>query len=358
MKKMLLCLLAISLLLTGCGKNKPDSAAAEGEGKAKFFVKTAAVQTADFSKILSLPGNLEAMEQAFISAKVSGTVQRIHADIGSKVAKGQILCKIDDVVYSLQHQKAQTNLSAQQIRFDDAARSYERMKALYEKQAISQADFENIESQFKMAKETLNNAQYDFNLASESLKETNIISPFAGTVSMKDVSAGENVSPGKSLFAVVNTNKMFVEAGVAEQDIVRVKEGQRVSIKISSLANKTFEGLVTHVGPVPTQSTKNYPVKITVDNPDNLLKAGMFATVEILLDERKGSKAVPKESIVTEDGKRYIYVEREGKVEKKLVEIGYDNEKLVEIISGLELNEKVVTSGQENLTEGALVEVK
>jgi len=359
-KKILLYFLVISLLLTGCGQVKSGVAPAEEENEKSqsVYVKTSPVEAGDFVRFLSLPGNLQPSEQAYITAKVSGTVQKVYVDIGTKVGKGQSLCKIEDTTFDLQHRKALSDLSAEQIRYGDAEKNYERMKALCEAGAIAKADFETIESQFNMAKENLNRAQYDYELASENLKETNITSPFSGTVSLKDVSEGENIGPGKSILAVVSTDRMYVETGVAEQDIVAVKEGQRVTINIGTLKDNTFEGRVTHIGPVPDPSTKAYPVKITVENRDNLLKAGMFATVEILLDERKDSLSVPKEAVITEDGLKYVFVEKEGKVEKKLIEIGYANDNRLEVLSGLKSDEMVVSVGHKDLTDGSSVEIK
>jgi len=357
----LLCFLVISLLLAGCGQDKQSgSSSVEGEnGKPQgVYVKTSPVEAGDFARFLSLPGNLQPAEQAYISAKVSGTVQKVFVDIGAKVDKGQTLCKIEDTTFDLQHKKAFSYLSSEQVRYEDTEKNYERMKALYEAHVIAEADFENVESQFKMAEENLSRARHDYELASENLKETNITSPLSGIVSLKDVSEGENTGPGKSIFAVVNTDQMYVEAGVAEQDIVAVKEGQQAIIKIGSLKDNSFEGRVTHIGPVPEQSTKTYPVKITLDNRGNLLKAGMFATVEILLDEHKSSLSVPKVAVITEDGRRYVFVEREGKVEKRLIEIGYANDTSFEVIKGLEIDEKVVTVGHDGLTDGSLVEIR
>lgn len=359
MKTRLLLILVISLLLAGCGKDKAGAPSAEENSNQKTnYVKTVQVGTGDFNRVLSLPGYLQPSEQAVITSKVSGTVQKTYVDIGARVGKGQALCKIDDTNYALQHKRALSGFNSEQVRYEDAEKNYERMKQLYENKVISKADFENVESQFKMAKENLNRARYDLELAAENLRETNITSPLSGIVSFRDVSDGENIGPGKTIFTVVNTDSMFVETGVAEQDIIAVKTGQRAMIKIDSLKGHTFEGLVTHVGPVPDHSAKTYPVKITVRNKDNLLKSGMFASVEILLDERKGSLSVPKEAVLTEDGRRYVFVERDGKVEKRLIELGYSSDSAFEVLNGLKSDEKVVSVGHDNLTDGSQVEVR
>lgn len=358
MKKRLLCFLVISLLLAGCGQNKQPGTSAEGDNGKAVYVKTSPVEAGDFARILSLPGNLQPVEQALITAKVSGTAQRVFVDIGTRVSKGQTLCKIEDTTFALQHKKAFSDLASEEVRYGDAERNYQRMQELYTSQAISQADFEKIESQFKMAKEDLSRARYNYELAGENLKETNITSPISGIVSLKDLSEGENIGPGKAIFAIVNTEQMYVETGISEQDIAAVKEGQPVTISVSSLKGSTFEGKVTHIGPVPDPSAKTYPVKITVGNKDNILKAGMFATVEILFDKRTASLSVPKEAVITEEGLKYVFVEREGKAEKRLIEIGYGNDARFEVLKGLSSDEKVVSVGYDSLTDGSSVEVR
>lgn len=361
MKKFFILLVLISLIFIGCGSNSKVNKEANAESASQqqvIYVKVHAVSTTDFSKSISLPGILKPRDEVMISADISGTVEGINVDIGSKVEKDDLLCKIDDTVYKLQYNKALTALNTEKIRFEDIEKNYQRNKKLYEVEAISQMQFESQESQYKISKENLSRVQFDFELAQENLLNTEIRTPISGLVSLKNISRGETATPGKVIFAVVATDSMYVEAGVSEEYINLISKGQEVQIKVDTLNNQMYAGIVTNVGPVPNNATKTYPVKILVDNPEQKLKSGMFASIEIVTDEHKNTLAVPKNSVLSENGRKYVFVEDNGRARKKYVKLGFANEDYYEVLDGLQENVRVVVVGNNKLKDGSKIEIR
>ncbi len=420
MKRLLILLAIISIFLFGCGGKKEVSvgkgkdANKESDNAVKqetIYIKTHTIGTRDFEKILSVPSILQPKEKIMISSKINGSIENIFVDIGSKVEKDQKLCKIDDTIYEIQFEKANTAVKSAmnslsslkdfdkksgmmhqaieaaqsqyetaKINYDNIEKSYNRISNLYKEKAISKSDYDSIKGQFDVAKEQLNlsyanlnqskrNWKYnveaaeigleaannDFRLANENLEYTDILAPIVGVIAEKYVSIGENIGPGADIFTIVNTESMHANAGVSEKDVVKIKESQRVLVKIDSLGNKTIEGKVETISPIIDDQSKTYPIKVLVENTNNELKGGMFATIEIVVDFHNNSIAIPKNALINEDGKYYVFIENDGKAEKRIVKIGYSQNDYFEILEGVKKGEKVIYSFNDKLEHGSLV---
>lgn len=362
MKKLLILLLLSSVITAGCSKD--IGAKAETEKNEPLvqqeiaYVKIIPAEPMNFTGKLSLPGVLKPKEEVMVSAKASGAVRSLYGEVGSSVKKDQLLCKIDDTLFQLQFNKAATALNMEKIKVENAEKTYQRMKALYESQAISQTEYEGAESQFRMAKELLALGENDYSLAKENLAYTSIHAPISGVISTKDVAMGENIGPGKSLFTIVDVSSLYVEAGISEKDIGMVKLNQQVMMKIDALEGQIPQGKVTSIGPIPIEPAKTYPIKVLVDNRNHQLKAGMFATIEIVTESKKQVIGVPREAVILENGKQYVFVKKEGKAEKKEVSTGMIMDGFIEIVEGIQIGEEIIVVGQEKLVDGAVVEAK
>jgi RND family efflux transporter MFP subunit len=362
MKRLTILLLAISIIVifVGCGKkedNNIETNKNKVEQEKMNYVKVSKVETKDFTQKLSLPATLEPKETVIVTSKVGGTVERINGDIGSRVNKGSLLCKLSDTEYQLQYDNALIALNKEKLTYEQTTSDYNRYKELIDSGAIASVDFEKVEHQYKLGAELINLAENKFELSKQNLAYTSITAPISGIISQKDVNIGENVGVGKMIFTIVNVSEVFAETGISENDISKVKLGQNVSIKVDS-TDSTVKGRITHIGPVPNQTTKTYPVKILANNSKNILKPGMFSTVEIMLNSHKGVMGIQKEALIKENDKSFVFVEKDSKAVKKEVEIGFADESYVEVVSGIDKDDNLIVVGKENLKDGSKVEVK
>jgi multidrug efflux pump subunit AcrA (membrane-fusion protein) len=412
MKKLLALILIPVFVLAGCAK-KDVPASGTPDEKIKY-VKTAPVKTMDFGNKLVLPGKVQPKEDALVTAKVSGTVLSVKADMGSLVKQGDLICKIDDTVYKLQYEKAaagvknaqitlerlknfgkdsklgpqqievaRTQYNTAKISYDTTEKEYSRIKSLYESAVISQSEFEQWESQYKMTKEqfesaksnlsqvernhgfdvqgaeiALKIAQNDYQMAKENYNYTSVLSPISGIVVSCSASVGENTAPGTPIFSIVNLDTVYLESGVSEQDIGSLKEGQEVSVIIDALSGKSFAGKLTNISPALDEKTRTYPVKVEIANKDNLIKSGMFGTMEIVTDSHKNALAIQKEAVLSESGNNYVFVAKDGKAIKRAIKLGYSDKGYYEILQGIEEGEQIVIVGNSDLKDGEKVEVK
>lgn len=360
MRKLLILLLVTSLIFAGCAAKETAPAAGKSEtSEAEVtYVKVEPIGIKDFSRKLSLPGVIQPKETVMVTTKISGTVERISGDIGSAIKKGALLCKLSDMEYKLQYENAVIGLNKEKLTYESTKKSYERHKALFDSGALSQVDYENIENQYKMGHEILNLAHNGYALAKQNLDYTEIKAPISGVISQKEVSVGENIGPGKTIFTIVSMDDMYVESGVSEKDIPACKVGQKVAIKTESLGSELLEGEITHIGPVPDPTTKAYPVKILVRNREQRLKPGMFATIEILLDTHTSVMAVSKEAVVIENGIEFVFIEQGGKAYKKPIKTGYKDEDHFEVLEGIDNDARIIVVGKDKLVNGNPIEVR
>lgn len=310
----------------------------------------------DFTKKLSLPGNLKPKEEAIVTAEVNGKVKQIYADLGSKVNKGESLCKLDETKYILEYENKTKDLSISNIEHKNLINDYERTKSLYENEAISKVEFDEIQKKYEKHKEELAIKENDSVLAKKYGWYKYKITYFR-IISNKNVLMGQMVSPGTELFKLVNIDKMYVEVGIAEKDMPFIKKGQECIVKSEILPN-TFMGKITNIGPSPSNQSKTYPIKILINNSEGKLKPGMFTTVEIIVDNHKDALAVPKKAIIKENDKYFVFVEVSKKAVKKEVKLGFSSDEYYEIIEGIKNGEKAIVVGNDDLEDGKLVEVK
>jgi len=278
---------------------------------------------------------------------------------------------------------ARTQYNTAKINYDSSEKEYYRTKSLYDSSVISQAEFEQWESQYNLIKEqfesaksnlsqvernhgfdvqgaeiALKIAQNDYQMAKENYNDTSVLSPISGIVVSRSASVGENAAPGTPVFSVVNLDTVYLESGVSEQSIGSLKEGQEVAVTIDALSGHSFVGKLTNISPALDEKTSTYPVKVEIENKDNLIKAGMFGTMEIVTDSHKNALAIPKEAVLQESGSYYAFVAKSGKAVKRAIKLGFSEKEYYEVLQGLETGEQIVIVGNGDLKDGEKVEIK
>ena len=184
-----------------------------------------------------------------------------------------------------------------------------------------------------------------------------VSSPIYGVVGKTFLDKGENILAQSTPVAlVVDTQEAVVRIDIPEQDIPYVSKGCPASLKLDSYPGEVFIGEVSKISEVLDAVTRTLNVEITIANPDNKLKSGMFARIDILAGKRQRVLALPQDALSKEDGSYYVFVVEGDKARKVKVEIGISNDK-VEILKGLEENQKVIVFGQQGLRDGAVVKV-
>ncbi len=287
---------------------------------------------------------VEALAEATVIAKVGGEIRSLIAEEGDVVEEGQELARLDGDRLALE-------LSESNARLQKLRRDYERNTDLKAKGLISDGDFD----QLKFEMEAL---EASYNLARLELDYTQIRAPIAGVISERLVRLGNTVEAGAPMFRVTSFDPLVAYLFVPEREYRRIQPGKPVGIQIDALGETPIIASVTRVSPVVDPETGTFKITIEISGEGQRIKPGMFARLGVVYDTRENVLRVPRSALIDNDEDTYVFVvDNEGLAHRKRVETGYSDRGMVEIVSGLEDGEQVVTVGQVGLKEDTKVEI-
>jgi len=311
-------------------------------------------------QVLPLSGALRALNQVAVKAKVGGEVREVLVRAGEAVTLGQVLIRMDTSEYQAKVEQARGSLVASRGQLDIATKTRDNNLALLDKGFISRNAFDNAASQFDIAKANVDTARGALDVAQKALNDTVIRAPMAGLVSTRTIEPGEKVSVDNKLLDVVDLRQMELEAPVPTADILKVKLGQEVLVRVEGLPD-AVAGKVVRINPATQSGSRSIMVYVRIDNPDNLLRAGMFADASLTLDKRDAVLTVPATAIQNEGGKAYVYTIENGKLARRDVVTGLrgvdSKGNAVEISSGLQDGARIVKANLGNLNAGTPVKI-
>lgn len=297
-----------------------------------------------FNHYLEVQGNVDTKENILVQPEFSGTLTSLTVKAGQKVSKGQILGRVDDAGMSQQ-------IAGLENQYALAKTTFERQKNLWDKKIGSEIQFLQAQTQMVAAQKGV--AQMKAQLA-----KTIIRAPFSGTIDEVFVEKGQVVAPSiQGLMRIVNLGSMYVSTSVPETYIGKLKLGDQVDVFLASL-NKTYKGKVRQVGNFINPNNRSFGIEVSLPNPDNLLRPNQVAKLKIIDYTKKDAIVVPT-NVVQEDGEgnKFIFtVEgsngKTGTAKKVIVEVGKSSDNVTEILSGLTVDDVIVTEGVNAISNG------
>jgi len=306
-------------------------------------VTTTKAYVAPVSGKFSVPAIVEPYNSANISINSAGKLKQLNIELGSAVTKGEFLGSIDNGVKYV-------NLESSQLLLDKYEIDYKRVKDLYEGKAATEVDYNN-------AKYNYENAKTQVALIKQQIADGNVTAPISGTVTKKNVEEGEFVNIGTVIGTIVDISKLQSFVMVSEKNVYSLQKGMPVVIHTEIYPEKEFKGTIKYISPNGDES-HNYEVGITVQNDNRVsLKGGTFILVDFDVKNATSALQIPKVALVEGLKNPYVYVvENKKAVAKKLV-LGRDLGENIEVLSGLNADEQVITSGQINISANSIIEV-
>ena len=360
-------------------------------------VEVQEVVRADMGRHIVLSGQTVADASISLAPKYNGRITAVYADLGDWVEEGQILMvqDLEDLDISIAQNAAaagaaradvretaatyNANLSSKKNAYELASAKYERQKYLFSIGAISQDKLDSVEAEYSAAKaayEVLANQQAGGMAAAIESKEllaakqehatealekqrSDMIlrAPRSGIIAYRNAEVGAMAAAGTKAFTLVDNGHINVDCTIGENDAAILQAGMEVNVTIDALG-KDFLGKIIFVSPAMDEDSKSYRVRVSLDNPDNTVKAGLFAHTAVDILQRPQTIFVPQSAVLTRNGEQYVFVLREdGTVERRVVKIGLLNDVSEEILEGLAEGEKVVLTNQDKLQDGMKVKV-
>jgi membrane fusion protein (multidrug efflux system) len=295
---------------------------------------------------LSFSGSTETKTTVNLGFMVGGRVSRVLVEEGSTVAKGQLIADLETTDYALALDIANANLQKVQDEYD-------RLTILQDRGSLPASDYVKITA-------SLNEIKARQKQAIKNLNDSRLYSPISGIVSRKATNPGEIISPGMSLFSIVDINPIRVVVAVPESEIGQIRVGQPAKVDIPAL-DSSFSATVRLIGPVADPNTRSYTIKLDVPNPHFLIRGGMIATAALPSTHKASGLLLPAEAVLHDiDKTTYVFIaDREKNTafkRKILVGALYDNK--IEVSSGMNENELVVIGGQQKIQDGSLIQIK
>lgn len=358
MKKIFISVLAL-VLLASCNSEKKEQIIEEPA----ITVKVNVVSDNNTNRFVTASGKIEAKNSANLSTRMMGYVNKVHVQVGQKVAAGQLLVSINNT--DLQAKRAQVDASILQATagFSNAKKDYDRFVSLFKQQSASQKELDDMTARYEMAKAGLEGAKQMRNEVMAQFSYSNITAPFSGVVTNTFIKQGDMANPGMPLVSVEGATKMQVMAMVSENDIAAIKKGMPVGVLVKT-SNEKLKGKVSEVSISAANTGGQYLVKVDLDKTDATVLSGMFVNVQFPIENKiNTSKSevllVPESALVKQGQLTGIYtVETENVAILRWLRIGKSFGEKVEVLSGLSANERYIISADGKLYNGAFVSVQ
>ncbi len=310
---------------------------------AQANVHVAKVKNQDILQLLNFTGETRPAVESYATADVTGPVAEVFVEVGDKVKKGQVLCKIDDTRFNLALRQAKAALERTKQQFKEDEKDYKRNETLFKSKAITQKTLDTALTKFIVSKTSLEQAEVSYETAKLDLERSSIIAPIDGYFIDRSIEIGQTLSKGQSMGKVVALDSIFVDARVSEMDIENIKVG------LNCLIDGKHEGTIEHIN-LYADGSRAFKVRIKVPNKDLGYKANMFVKGSITLKDYKNSPIFPSMALRNDGTEYYVFLNKNGKAHKQPVTILAQQNNYTfakEIIA----NDEVITVGQDELRQ-------
>ena len=335
-------------------------AEATAEG-GRTYVTTINATSAGNNQPLTLPGTLQGMIESPIYARSSGYVLRWNKDIGTRVAKGEVLAEIDTPEVDQQLSQAVAAREQAAASLDLAKTSAERWIALRKKDAVTQQELNERNSAYTQAQANLAAADANVKRLQKLEDFKQVTAPFAGVVTHRNVEVGDlidagNGGAGRALFTLAQVDPLRVYVYVPQTYAQRIKVGDQVGVSQNELPGQVFKGTVARTAGAIDAATRTLQIEINLPNRDDKLLAGAYVQVLLPVSGSANALTVPSNVLLFRpEGARIAVVDASGRVKLHAVTIGHDLGNSLEIVHGIDAADKLVLNPADSLADDDVV---
>ena len=316
-------------------------------------VSSVTVKEEDWAPTLSAVGSISAVQGAVVSSELGGVVSQIAFENGGTAKKGDLLVQLDASAEEAQLKSAEADLQL-------AGSDLQRSRDLVGRKVISKAEIDASESKFKQKEGSVDQ------MRSMIAKKT-VRAPFDGQLGIRQVNVGQMINSGQQVVQLTSLDSLFADFALPQQYLGQLTPGLEVHVTTDALPGHVFPGKVTAINSMVDSSTRNITLQATLENPDHVLRPGMFAKAEVTLPEKHKALVVPGSAISYAPFGDSVFViekkkdEKTGKesqvIRQQFVRVGEARGDLVAITQGLKAGETVVSTGVFKLRNGMTVTI-
>lgn len=350
----LLLLILTVVAVSSCGKQEAAQPAKPADEV--FSVQIGKTEMAPMTATFKATGTLEGVREATINSETNGRVIAVGIQNGSRVGQGAALVQVDNELKVIALRQAEAARETAEAALAKAKLDLGRSETLTRDNAVTKSQLELADLSVKTAQAQLKAAESGEAFAKRQLADATIRAPFSGTVAVRYVNQGELVNPGTKVATLIDDSRMKLKIGISELDVPLVKNGDKVTVTVDAMPDKTYEGKIISLG-TKADMARAFTVEVEIPNPGNQLKSGMFARAEIKREAARDVTTVPAAALITNGTKTQVYVVNNNVAKLTAVKTGVATTERVEITEGLSGDEVVVTFGQNQIKNGSKVKI-
>ncbi len=355
--------LAISMVLSGCGKGSQQKSARAGAPPPSVPVGVATVKQRDFDVYLTGLGSVTAFNTVSLKTRIDGQIMQVNFREGQDVKAGELLILIDPRPYQVALNQAQAQLQKDQAQLVNAQAQYERNKVLYEQGVIAKQDLDTLQASFGTFQATIDADKAAIDSAKLNLVYCRITSPINGRVGLRQVDPGNYVTgaSGTAMLVITQLHPITVIFTLPEDQLQQVSaQMQKGTLQVIAYSRddqtKLAAGKLLTIDNQIDQTTGTARLKAVFDNPDNTLWPNQFVNVHLLLQVLKNAITMPAAAVQRGPNGSYAYVvDGSNTIQMNPVKITLTQGNTVVVASGVQAGNRVVTDGQEKLQVGSKV---
>jgi multidrug efflux pump subunit AcrA (membrane-fusion protein) len=383
------------------------AAGTEDDSETLVAVETIKSRTGDFTDRITVNAQAEAANEVEVMPRIQEVVNLVNVKIGDRVETGDILIEMDnrnnefDILNAnaslkkaeadlqsalngakteeIEQKEAQLAQAESELKLREE--NYRRKEQLFNEEYISKQELDQAANEFTAARSNYLTAlkslelikmgaseeeiaalesqvaQAEVNLARARLNSSysKVSAPISGIVADLNAELGQLLS-NQRIAVITNIDQIELLAFINELNVNKLITGEEVRVSFRSL-KREFMGVIASISPRTADNRQSFPVRIIVENPDNIIKSGMTAQVELITARAEDVILLNQNAVLEDNGIKYVFILKDGKVKKQEIEISDENEDIAVIKSGLEAEQEVVTTGKENLKDGMAVNV-
>lgn len=336
-------LVVIFLFNISCKNEKKDAPPANApRNTGPLTVEGHIVKPAGLSSTIEVPGSLLPYEETSIRSEISGRIVLLNIKEGMNVSKGSLLVKLFDGDLQAQLKKLQVQLAI-------AEKTVERQKQLLDIGGISKQEYDLSELQ-------INNLRADIELVVVNINKTEIRAPFDGRIGLKNISMGAYISPTDILTSISQVNKLKLQFTVPEKYGSVVQRGQDVQFMLDG-STKSYKASVIATESAIEENTRSLAVRSVVDAGDRFLVPGAFAKVRMILGRQSDALMIPTETVIPQGRNKQVILYKSGKATFTDITTGIRDSANIQVLTGINANDTVITTGLLFLRPGADVKL-
>ncbi|NOS94589.1 MAG: efflux RND transporter periplasmic adaptor subunit [Cyclobacteriaceae bacterium] len=349
-------LLALGGVIVACSGNEKENQSAK-EAAVPVTVGSVSTQATNY---ITTSGQVTAKETAVISTRVMGFITGFKVKVGDQVQKGQLLVTINNADILAKRAQAQAMITEAETALKDAQKDYERYEELYRQKSASTKEFENVTLHYHSVKAKVEAAHQMKNEADAMLIYTNLTAPFSGVVTQRNLDEGSLANPGTPILMVEQVGGYEVRASVSEADIAHIKTGTVVEVEVKSTGKK-YTGKIVEVSTSSQYSGGQYMIKVSLSSQQEVF-TGMYVTVSIPIANAKTNEKnilIPTSALIYKDQLVGIYtISESNQALLRWLKLGKTTGDKIEVLSGLNVDEKFILQSEGKLYNGAPIRVK